>query len=226
MPQTTYTDGASTVHPTSALNICNSQTYAVEDYSIAKGATQTVTSGAFGEHLGSDTRSGAITGSFTALYATALDGAPTSSATVLPGHVFSMAGMYVIAGAVSEAYKAGDGCKYSVPFVQAVNPIISSLLSSSLSQGKSVTHASGSTHTSSAQTVVNTRAGATGTYSLRTGVRTAGTVPANCTINSSTGIITYPTPVVGSYSFDVVYTETKAGEPTLQGFSTYYLRVT
>lgn len=226
MPQTTYTDGGNVVHPTSALNICNSQPYAVEDYSIAKGATQTTTLGAFGEHLGSDTRAGAVSGSFTALYANADDGAPTSAATVLPGHVFSMAGMYVIAGAVTEAYKTGDACKYSVPFVQAVNPIISSLLSSAYGQGKAVTHASGSTHTSSAQTVVNKRTGATGTYSLRTGVRTGGTVPANCTINSTTGIITYTTPVIGSYSFDVVYTETLAGQPTLKGFATYYLTVT
>lgn len=226
MAQTSYTDGSAVVHPTTATNLCNSAIYAVEDWSRTKGANQTTALGALGEHIGSDTRSGAISGSFTAVYADIDDALPSDAQTVLPGHIFSIAGMYVVAGAVSEAFKSSEALKFTVPFVQVVSPVITSLLSSEYSQGKAFTHASGSTYTSAAQTVVNTRAGATGSYSLRTCVRTGGTVPANCTINSTTGVITYTTPVAGSYSFDVVYTETLAGKPTLKGFSTDYLTIT
>lgn len=217
--QPKYSDGKGTFSPSTAVNKCNGYTYTVDDVSRASGAEQKSIKDALGKHIGSSTYMGEVSGNMTVTYADSNYAALTNDHNVNPSQVFLWNGVYIVAGAVSVPFKSMEVLKASFPFIQVVCPIITSLLSPEYSQGKKVTISAGGGAYALANTVANTRTGATVTWA-------ASDMPSGMTINASTGAIAWATPVAGTYNIEVAALDVLSGEEDRTGFSTLHLTVT
>lgn len=177
-----------------------------------------------GSQLGSDIREGFEKGSISFQYNLATD-----ARKVRPGHILLLdrgeGSQYYIAGKPGNAYTRNQMVRGSVAVKRAVCPIITSLLSDTAGQFKSLTQAAGAlTGTpAAAPTVVNTRSGATVTYSLD--AAPGNTVPSWISINSSTGALS-GTATAGTYELIIVVTDVLAGQIKRVGFGRLQLVIT
>ncbi len=143
-----------------------------------------------------------------------------------PGYILKLNSLYYeITGAVGDKREKNKVTMISPPVKKVINPIISTLLST-LGQVLESTKA-GASSTLDCD-VVNTRAGATGSFALSawTDEYTTAVVPAGMTMASSTGIITLSTVAAGTYYLKVTYTETLTGKPTRKGVGHIIMTVT
>lgn len=222
--QPSMTDGAGALHTVllQCLNLAGDgttyQRYGYMSDNIQPDASVTEHTNSDNEGIGSSTFAGHEKGSIVFKLNDARRKLPK------PGYVLQLnrgdgkGDLYYIAGQPGPSYQKNNTIQSSVSVIRAVNPVITSLLSETLGQHKSATATDASTYTL-ANTVVNTRSGATVTWSL-------DGAPTDMSINSSTGEITYTTPVVGSYEVTVICTDTLAGYEPRVGFGKLFLEIT
>jgi len=174
-----------------------------------------------GNPLGSDTREGFEKGAIAYLKVKASYKAPR------PGYIIhldiGLGDEYYVAGKPGQARTRGEQTRGSVAAKRAYNPIVTSLLSEDFGQRKAFTQAAGALSVATAHTVVNTRTGATVTWSL--GARPGYTVPAWLSVNASTGALS-GTAVAGSWELDLIVTDVLSGQETRVGFGILSLVVT
>lgn len=174
-----------------------------------------------GSPLGSDTREGFMKGAIN------LQLNQASHAIARPGHIIHLdigdGDEYYIAGKFGRARTRNEVVKGSLQVKRAYNPIVTSLLSEAYGQRKTFTQAAGELSVATSHTVVNTRDGATVTWSLA--AASGSEVPGWLSINPSTGALS-GTAVAGSWEIHVVVTDTLTGEETRTGFGILSLTIT
>jgi hypothetical protein len=207
-----FLDGASSVSTTyvTCLNDSNLVLLYAGD-GITEGAVHNAHAMPSGEGLGSHTQA-------TGIYEGPLNLQLANPDDVLrPGYVLAHGSRYyVITGPIGEKREKSKVVMIAPPVRSVLNPIVSSLLST-LGQAKAATVAGADGTVANA--VVNTRAGATGAWALSawSDEYTSATVPAEITINASSGLITCASAGAGTYYLKVTYTETLTGKPTRKG---------
>lgn len=166
-----------------------------------------------GKAIGSDTQEGHTKGSLSMQLELATDALPR------PSYVFQFQSDYYIGGKVTPSYQSHDVVKFTQDAIKAVNPVLTTLLSS-LGQklAESVTAAGGAYSKTIA--AVNVRAGATKTWSIGSGA------PSGLTIGASTGIIAWATPVAGTYTIEVNLKDAVTGEKDRNAKGVLVLTVT
>lgn len=207
-----FQDGVAAITEGIVSCLNNSVDYLYADDAIGETALHMEHDNPAGEALGSHTQAtGRYKGPMSLQLLEADDLLPR------PGYVLSFRGKYyVISGDIGPALKRNDVIRIKPPVTQAVNPVINSLLSTDGQvKAASVAGADGTV----ANTVVNTRSGATGAWSLSawTSEYPSATVPAEITINSSSGLITCASADAGTYYLKATYTETLTDKPTRKG---------
>lgn len=199
------------------------QRYEYLSDSIDREAIEKEHADADGSPLGSDTREGFLKGAIN------LQLTKVTHAIPRPGHIIHLdigdGDEYYIAGKFGRARTRNDIIKGALQVKRAYNPIVTSLLSSAYGQRKALTQAAGalSGSLSAAQTAVNTRTGATVTYSLA--AMPGYSVPAWLSINSSTGALS-GTAVAGSWELRIICTDVLSGEETRAGFGVLAMTIT
>lgn len=222
-----YTDGlTATLDPLlEILNIAgDGTTYLRLDYlsdTIDREAVEIEHADADGSPLGSSTREGFEKG------AIAYQKNKASYKTPRPGHIIHLdignGSEYYIAGKPGQSRTRNDMTRGSVNVKRAYNPIVTSLLTEEYGQRKSFTQAAGALSVALSHTAVNTRTGATVTWTL---AAPAGfTVPGWLSINSSSGALS-GTSVAGTFEVNLVVTDVLAGQETRVGFGTCVLVIT
>jgi len=218
-----FTDGRSAILDpiVEVLNLTgDGTTYQRYDYlsdNLDWEAMRKVFQDADGSHLGSDTRTGPLSGSIS------LQKNLASYKFPKPGHIVHLArgndDFYLISGKAGRSFTRNEISKGSFDVLQAINPIIASLLTE-LYGGRYLLAQAHATAIpaalTAAQVLVNTRAGSTIAYSLA--ASPGSTVPSYLAIDGTTGAMTFTAPTAGTYEVDVVVTETLANQPTRTGF--------
>lgn len=123
---------------------------------------------------------------------------------------------YVISGDIGPKREKNKAIRVSVPLEQILGPVLTTCLAA-IGQILVETFASGGTYTKTIA-VANVRTGATKAWSLEawTAEYPTATVPAGMTIGASTGIISYVTPVAGTYYIKIKCKDTAAAaQPVL-----------
>ena len=170
-----------------------------------------------GRTLGGESYSMGFTGSLNVAYKKVVHSEITDQHCIRPYHFLMYRGNYYYpTGNITGDNKAGEAINAKVEVSQVVNPIITSLLSWE-GQFVKATGSAGATITKT-NTVANVPTGYTVAWSLEG-------APSGMTINSSTGAISYPSAVAGSYTVTVVATASKADEDDLEGVAEYHLTV-
>jgi hypothetical protein len=223
MPQTepTFLDGASSVTTTFVTCLNDAAlTLLYAGDGITEGAVHNAHAMPSGEGLGSHTQAtGMYEGPLNLQLQNATD-------VVRPGYVLVKgSSYYVVTGPIGEKREKNKVVMIAPPVKSVLNPIISTLLST-LGQVKASTVA-GANGTVDCD-VVNTRSGATGAWALSawTDEYPSATVPAEITINTSTGVITCASAAASTYYLKVTYTETLTGKPTRKGVGFLVLTTT
>ena len=177
-----------------------------------------------GSPIGGDTREGHEKGAINLQLTNADD------TIARPGHVIQLAigaatDGYYRAGKFGRARTRNDIVKGSLQVTKLYNPVIVTFLTAAYGQRKTYSQAAGalSGTLTSALTTVNTRTGSTLAYALAAvpGFALPGWLTCNATTGACTG-----TAVAGSFEFDVVCTDTLAGEETRKGFGRVALTIT
>lgn len=172
-----------------------------------------------GSPLGSDTREGFEKGNISVVFNKVTAKPPR------PGYIlgcdFGDGMEYYVVGKPGRSRERNQTKKAQFQVTRCYNPIVTSCLSEAYGSRKAVTIAAGAVNITN--TVVNTRTGGTGTWSLE--AAPGYTVPAWLTINGSTGALS-GTAVAGSWELYVVYTETLTGEETRKAAGILALTVT
>jgi hypothetical protein len=224
-----FTDGrAAILNPlVECLNIAgDGTTYQRYEYlsdSIDREAIEKEHADADGSPLGSDTREGFLKGAINIQLTKA------SHSVARPGHIIHVSigdgEEYYIAGKFGRARTRNDIVKGALQVKRAYNPILTTLLSEAFGQRKAFTQAAGALAgtLAAAQTVVNTRTGASLAYAV------AGapgyTVPAWLTCNATTGALS-GNAVAGAWDLVITCTDTLAGEETRVGFGVMAMTIT
>ena len=216
MGQAKHVDGRAVLGANLVQNLCNGRTYTVNKFPVEDGADVTIVRDADDEHIGSDVRSSGLTASFSLISPSVDDQDPGSATAIRNGHVLLHRTRYYAVSKIKIPYELKSAVVISGDATQIVNPIVSDLLSID-GQFKAVTGTTGATFSRTC-TAVNTRAGATLTWSLYNN-------PAGMTINSTTGAISYPTAVAGTYVVDVIVKDVVAGEKDRQGYGVMSLKI-
>lgn len=201
-------------------------TYQRYDYisdTIDREAVEKEFADADGHPLGSDTREGMQKGAISLLKHKASHKSPA------PGHIIHLdvgdGSEYYIAGKPGNGRTRNEQSRFSVNVKRAYNPIVVSLLSEAYGQRFIFTQAEGTLagDLTSALVAVNTRTGATLTWSLA--AKPGYTVPGWLSINSSTGALS-GTAAAGSWELEIILTDVLAGQETRRGFGTLSLVIT
>lgn len=200
MPQ--YTDGRSITADIVFTNLNNGQLYQGESAKRSKKGQVTKSYTSEGEPSGSQVKSDFKEGSINYTYALATDEDPGSVKAIEIGHIIKYRGEWWEVTDQGADGKKGESLAGTISTLRVENPVFESLLSQE-GDYKIFTKTVG---TAWAQTItaVNTRAGATVTYSLED-------APSGMTINASTGAISWPTPTVGTHKFKVICSDVLAG---------------
>jgi hypothetical protein len=195
------------------------QRYGYLSDSIDPEAVQKEHADSDGSPLGSDTRQGFEKGPLSITCSKASHKLPQ------PGHIihcdFGEGDEYFVAGKPGRQRERNNVKKAQFQVAKCYNPIITSLLTEAYGSRKTATQVAGAL--SMANTVVNTRTGGTGVWSLA--AAPGYTVPAWLTISSTTGALS-GTAVAGSFELYIIYTETVTGEESRSGFGQLSLTVT
>lgn len=222
MSDAQYTDGRAGLSELILTNLSNGYTYFGEDFKTSDGADVKIFKDSNGVHIGSDVKKDVFTGSASLTYASLDYSLPTDAHRVGSGQVLNIDGYYFVVGKAETSKAPRDVSKVSVDLTEIVNPIVSSALSST-GNSKTFSKTVGSAYTKN-HTAVNTRVGSTVTWRLAA-TKTGLTIPAGLAIASATGIETWATPAAGTYKYEVICTDTLAGD-VREGYSTVTLVVT
>lgn len=219
------TDGVSALHTVllECLNLAgDGTTYLRLGYmqdNLQADAVEMEHTNADGEPLGSSTFTGHTKGTITYKLDKASYKTPQPGFTLKLNRGDGKGDIYLKCGQAGPTYQRNNVVQGSMAVTKVVNPIILTLLSEALGQHKAVSIAAVSGAYSLTCEAVNVRSGATKAWSLEN-------APSGMSINSSTGEITWATPVAGSYEVTVKVTDTLSGSPTLTGFAKLFLTVT
>jgi hypothetical protein len=199
------------------------QRYEYLSDSIDREAIEKEHADADGSPLGSDTREGFLKGAIN------LQLTKVTHSIARPGHIIHLSigdgDEYYIAGKFGRARTRNDIVKGALQVKRAYNPILTTLLSEAYGQRKAFTQAAGALAgtLAAAQTVVNTRTGATLAYAV---AGAAGyTVPSWLTCNATTGALS-GNAVAGSWELIITCTDTLAGEESRVGFGVMAMTIT
>lgn len=225
-----FTDGmAATGEPVvECLNLAgDGTTYQRYEYlsdTIDREANEKEHADADGAPLGSFTQEGFEKGAIN------LQLTKASHSIARPGHIVRLdtgAGWeYYIAGKFGRARTRREVVKGALSVKRAYNPIIASLLTSAYGQRTKATQAAGALAApiSTAPTTLNTRSSSTLAYSMAARPGSAA-LPGWLTINATTGALS-GTAVAGTWSIDIICTETLTGEETRVGNGILDLTIT
>jgi hypothetical protein len=225
-----YTDGLSAVLDplVECLNLTgDGTTYQRYEYlsdTIDREAIEKEHADADGSPLGSDTREGFEKGAINLCLTKASHTVPR------PAHIIHLSigngSEYYIAGKFGRARTRNDVTKGALAVKRSYNPIIVNLLTSAFGQRKALTQAAGALagELAAAPTVVNTRTGATLSYTMAAAAGSAA-LPGWLSINASTGALS-GTAVAGTWTIDIICTDTLATEETRSGFGRMVMTIT
>lgn len=196
-----YQDGLTALGQLTATCLNTGVVYICHDAAPTEEGVQKLITNQAGNLIGSDTRVGAKKDSLNLQLALATDALPR------PSYIFLNDGNYFVAGTIGAKKTSGMEIKFSVAVVGAVNPIISTLLSS-LGQYKTLA----CTHAVPIASFPNTAVNVTGAVTWA-----ATGLPAGLAINAATGAITGTVTDAGTSTVTVTATDGTTG---LVGFGT------
>lgn len=194
-----YQDGLTALGQLTATCLNTGKVYICFDAAPSLEAVQKTFSNQAGNPLGSDTQVGWKKDSLNLQLKLAADPLP------LPSYIFLNNGTYYVAGTVGAKLVSGSEVKFSVAVIAAVNPVITSLLSSA-GQFKSVA----TVHAVAFAGFTNTAVNYVGAVAW-----TAINLPAGLAIDPGTGAITGTVTTAGTYTATIVATDGTTG---LAGF--------
>lgn len=217
----TFTDGIAAITDSLVTCLNNSVDYIYSDDGIGEKAMHVAHDNPAGEAIGSHTQAtGRYEGPISLQLLNASDALPR------PGYVLTFrSGYYIISGDIGPSRKKDDVVRIKPNVVQAINPVITTLLST---DGQMASSSKAGASSTFANTVANTRAGGTGTWALVawTEEYPVAAVPSGLTISSSTGLITLNTVSAGTYYLKITYTEVVTGKPNHVGVGHLILTAT
>lgn len=197
-----YTDGRAITAEVTFTDLNNLQVYFGEKAKRSKSGQVTKSYTSEGEPAGSQVKGDFKEGSINFTYALSTDEDPGSVKAIEIGHVLKYRSEWWLVTKNDADDTKGAAMAGSLSILRVENPVFEGLLSQE-GDYKAFTKTVGTAWTTT-QVATNTRAGATVTYALEG-------APAGMTVAASTGVITWTTPVVGTYSFKIVATDALAG---------------
>lgn len=219
MAITTLRDGRAgiSINELIVTNLNNGYTYYSDGNSLNEVVSSKKVTDPTGKIIGGESYSLGFSGSLNLSYKKVAHSLITDQHCIRPYHFFQYRGNYYYpTGNISGDNKAGEAINAKVEVSQVVNPIINNLLSWE-GQFLKATGSAGATYTKTL-TAVNVPAGYTTAWSIEG-------APSGMTINATTGVISYPTAIAGTYTVTCVATASKAGEDDLEGVGTLILTV-
>lgn len=219
MPDTlpTFNDGINADLTLTARNLNLGVDYVAPDADIDESVIETDVADVDGNIIGGSSSTSIRTGTLNCQYDLETDEKDGDPKNVRSAHVWLFRGRYYRGGAVKTKLKRKETITFSLGVKELQNPLPNLL--SAAGQFATDTKASGSAYNKNV-TAVNTRTGCTLSWALED-------APSGMVISgTTTGAISWPTPVAGTYTVKVKCTDTLNGERTRVGFSRLKLTVT
>jgi hypothetical protein len=211
----TFNDGINADLTLTARNLNLGVDYVSADADIEETVIEKDVTDVDGNVIGGSTKTSIRSGSLNCQYDLETDEKDGDPKNVRAAHVWLFRGRYYRGGAVKSKLKRAEAITFSVGVKELQNPLPNLL--SAAGQVATDTKASGSAYAKNV-TALNVRTGATLSWALED-------APSGMVISgTTTGAISWPTPVAGTYTVKVKCTDTLAGERTRVGAS--YLKLT
>ena len=209
-PNINYIDGDQAAAAASMSVYCynNGQTYASDSADPSPTVVRTETLNSNGQVTGSTNYINQRVGTINLTYDSIDDELDGATKQLLPTYVVSFRGRFYVLGNVSNPITKGEATTVAAEVSELQNPMIPELLST-LGQQKLWTFAAGALPETFALAAVNTRTGATVTYTLENWDSPGDAAPEGFTIDSGNGDVTAASPAAaGTYDLKVVAADT------------------